>query len=309
MVRTIFIATWLLSIIVGMHVRIIANPISGGGRGPEVAAALAAALEARGVTNEVRITTRMGDAHAWAKEPGADCVVSVGGDGTLNEVANALAGANVPIATLPLGTANVVARELRTPTDPVALAEFIANDNTRAIDTGHAGERLFLLGAGAGLDAAIVEVVHATRGKQLSFLSYVWPAVKTILSYEYPRITVEVDGETICADAHYVIVGNCRWSAGVFRATPKASLDDGLLDVCILRNLSIGKILWLIFLAQLPGFADRRAVTYRQGLEVRLSSSTNARVPLQIDGDPAGELPETFTVKRRALTVIAPPAD
>ena len=292
-----------------MHVRIIANPIAGGGRGPEAAVALTSALEARGVTSEVRITTRAGDAHAWAKEPGADCVVSAGGDGTLNEVANALAGANVPIATLPLGTANVVARELRTPTDPVALAEFIANGSTRAIDTGHAGDRLFLLGAGAGLDAAIVEVVHATRGKRLSFLSYVWPTVKTILGYGYPHISVEVDGETVCTDAHYVIVGNCSWSAGVFRATPKASLDDGLLDVCILRDLSILKILWLILLAQLPGFAERRAVTYRQGREVKLSSSTNARVPLQIDGDPAGELPATFTVKRRALIVIAPPVE
>ncbi len=290
-----------------MHVRIIANPISGGGRGPEVAAALASALEARCVASDVRITTRTGDANAWAKEPGADCVVSVGGDGTLNEVANALAGATVPIATLPLGTANVVARELRTPTDPAALAEFIANGSTRTIDTGHAGDRLFLLGAGAGLDAAIVEVVHATRGKRLSFMSYVWPTIKTVLGYSYPRIAVEVDGETVCADAHYVIVGNCSWSAGVFRATPKASLDDGLLDVCILRNLSILKILWLIVIAQLPGFADRRVVTYRQGREVKLNSSTNARVPLQIDGDPAGELPVTFTVKRRALTVIAPP--
>jgi len=232
--------------------------------------------------------------------------VSVGGDGTLNEVANALAGAGVPVATLPLGTANVVAHELHTPTDPAALADLIAANTVRAMDAGRAGERLFLLGVGAGLDAAIVEVVHANRGAKLSFLSYVWPAVKTILTYRYPHIAVEIDGERVCDDAHYVIVGNCSWSAGVFRATPKARLDDGLLDVCILRNLGIAKILWLILLAQLPNFADRRSVLYRQGREVRLASTTGARIPLQLDGDPAGQLPAHCTIQPRALSVVAP---
>ena len=292
----------------GMHVRIIANPISGGGRGPQTAAALASALGARGITAETRITTRAGDAGAWAREPGADCVVSVGGDGTLNEVANALAGAGIPIAALPLGTANVVARELRAPSGPAELAELIAGGTTRTIDAGRNGGRLFLLGAGAGLDAAIVEVVHANRGARLSFASYVWPTVRTILRYTYPPIAVEIDGETVCDDAHYVIVGNCSWSAGVFRATPNALLDDGLLDVCILRNLGVARILWLILLAQLPGFADRAAVVYRQGRTVRLASATGAPVPLQIDGDPGGHLPAEFTIDPQALTVIAPPA-
>lgn len=268
---------------------------------------LTAALDARKISSEIRVTTQAGDAGLWAKEPGADCVVSVGGDGTLNEVANALLGAGVPVATLPLGTANVVARELQASTDPAALSELIASSATRAVDAGRADDRLFLLGAGAGLDAAIVAVVHRNRGARLSFLSYVWPAVKTILSYSYPKITVEVDGQTLCDDAHYVIVGNCSWSAGVFRATPKALLDDGLLDVCILRKLSIPRILWLILLAQLPGLAERKAVLYRQGSEVRLSATAGGPVPLQIDGDPAGELPRRFTVQQKALTVIAPP--
>ncbi|NUM53785.1 MAG: diacylglycerol kinase family lipid kinase [Candidatus Hydrogenedentes bacterium] len=289
-----------------MRIRIIANPISGGGRGPQTAATLSAALGALGVPSETRVTERAGDAGAWAREPGADCVVSVGGDGTLNEVANALAGSGVPIATLPLGTANVVASELRTPTSAGALAQLIAGKSVRAIDTGRIGDRIFLLGAGAGLDAAIVEIVHKNRGKRLSFLSYVWPAVKAILTYDYPRITVTVDGETVCDDAHYVIVGNCSWSAGVFRATPKALLDDGLLDVCILRNLNVAKILWLIVLAVLPGFADRKSVMYRQGRDVNLESTTGERVPLQIDGDPAGELPAAFTVEPRSLHMVAP---
>lgn len=292
-----------------MHVRIIANPISGGGRGPETAAELAAALDVLGVGSDTRITKQAGDARGWAMEAGADCVVSVGGDGTLNEVANALAGSGVPIAALPLGTANVVATELRTPAKPGELARLIAAKSVRSIDFGRLGDRIFLLGAGAGLDAAIVEIVHANRGRRLSFLSYVWPTVKAILTYNYPPITVVVDGETVCGDAHYVIVGNCSWSAGVFRATPKAKLDDGVLDVCILRNLNVARILWLILLAMLPGFADRKPVMYRQGRHVRLESTTGERVPLQIDGDPGGQLPAAFAVVSRSLTVIAPDSD
>lgn len=289
-----------------MYVRIIANPISGGGRGPRSAGSLRDALSAHGIGSECRVTEGPGDAGAWAAEPGADCVVSVGGDGTLNEVANALAGAGTPIATLPLGTANVVARELCAPNDPAALANLIAASSTRAIDAGRAGERIFLLGAGAGLDAAIVEIVHGSRGKKLSFLSYVWPTIRTIFTYAFQPITVSIDGETVCHDAHYVIVGNCSWSAGVFKATPKARLDDGLLDICILRNLGVLKILWLILLAQLPGFAERRAVVYRQGRKVELVSTSGARVPLQIDGDPAGELPATFEIEPKSLRIFAP---
>src|SRR6185295_13220338 len=133
---------------------------------------------------------------------------------------------------------------------------------------GRTEHRLFLLGAGAGLDAAIVDVVHRTRGKKLNFFSYVWPAIATILRYAYPHIAVTVDGEKICDDAQYVIVGNCSWSAGAFCATPRATLNDGLLDVCILKKLGIFKIIWLILLAQLPGFAERKAVVYRQGKHV-----------------------------------------
>ncbi|MDZ4861028.1 MAG: acylglycerol kinase family protein, partial [Candidatus Hydrogenedentes bacterium] len=114
-----------------MHVRIIANPISGGGRGPASAESLADALRKLGSSCDVRITTCAGDAHAWAGEPGADCVVSVGGDGTLNEIANALAGTDTLLATLPMGTANVVARELGTPLEPNALAELIVQRKTR----------------------------------------------------------------------------------------------------------------------------------------------------------------------------------
>ncbi|MDZ4861494.1 MAG: diacylglycerol kinase family lipid kinase, partial [Candidatus Hydrogenedentes bacterium] len=176
---------------------------------------------------------------------------------------------------------------------------------TRVIDAGRSADRLFLLGAGAGLDAAIVEVVHRKRGAKLNFLSYVWPAVRVILGYHYPRITVIVDGEEICNDAHYVIVGNCQWSAGVFRATPNARIDDGMLDVCILRRLGIAKILWLILLAQFSGFAERSAVIYRQGTTIELASTDGGRVPLQIDGDPAGELPARFAVLPQALRLIA----
>lgn len=289
-----------------MKVRIIVNPISGGGKGPLLGTSLHSALRAHNIDAEIITTGKAGDAHREAREPGCDCVVSVGGDGTTNEIANAIAGTDTLLAILPLGTANVVARELRIPRNPEFVADCIARRMARPIDAGCCGERLFLLGCGAGLDAEVVARIHASRGRKLSYAAYVVPTVKTLFTYDYPKIRVAVDGQEVCVDGEYVIVANCRNSAGVFTATPKAKIDDGLLDVCIVKDLSVLKVGWLIVLSMLPGFADRRAVTYRQGRHVELLPAGPVPVPLQIDGDPAGTIPATFVVQPHALRVVAP---
>lgn len=267
---------------------------------------LHSALRARNIDAEIFTTGKAGDAHRESREPGYDCVVSVGGDGTTNEIANAVAGTDTLLAILPVGTANVVARELGIPRNPEVVADCIARRMVRTIDAGRCGDRLFLLGGGAGLDAEVVARIHANRGRKLSYAAYVVPTVKALFTYGYPRIRVTVDGVEVCDDGEYVIVANCRNSAGVFTATPKAKIDDGLLDVCIVKDLSILKVGWLIVLSMLPGFADRRAITYRQGRHVELLPAGQNVVPLQIDGDPAGAIPATFAVQPHALQVVLP---
>jgi len=289
-----------------MNVRVIANPIAGGGQGKAVAEDLCRALESQGLPHELVITRRAGDARSQAGKPGADYIVAVGGDGSVNEVANGLKGTEACLAILPLGTANVVARELQIRRDPERLARFIAEEKTRVIDVAVTDGRQFMLGAGAGFDGAIVARVHENRGKRLGFHSYVRPVFHVLKTYAFPPIRVKVDGETVCEDAHYAIVGNCRYSAGIFRFTPKARLDDGLLDVCLFRNLTMMRMARLALASWRPRFAERKDVFYTAGREVAFESADGAEVPLQIDGDPAGALPATFRAEPAALRVVAP---
>lgn len=289
-----------------MYVRIIANPISGGGRGQKVAQVLVQSLEVRGIQTELYITRGPGDARREAARPGADIVVAVGGDGSVNEVANGLTGTGATMGILPFGTANVVASALRIPRDPELLAKLIADRSVKPIDLGLLGERRFLQSVGAGFDAAVVQAVHQRRGRSQNFATWVIPVVSTVLRYEFPPIRVTVDGHVICQDALYATAANTAYSAGVVAFTPEARLDSGVLDVCAFRYWNIPRMLFYAAATRLPGFRNRPGVVYAQGREVLFEPASDAPVPYQIDGDPAGALPARCTIVPAALQVIAP---
>ena len=289
-----------------MNVRIIANPIAGGGRGRILADALHANLQSRVDFVELILTKQAGDNEKEAQRPGADCVVAVGGDGSVNEVVNGIRGTTAALGILPAGTANVVAAELKIPSDPMVVANLIADTQHRIMDAGIHNNRRFLLGAGAGLDAAIVKHVSERRGKRSGLTKWVFPSIKTSLSYTFPRMRVEIDGQTVSEEGQYVIIGICRYSAGVFPATPLAKIEDGLFDVCVFTKLNPLKLATIAVTAPFGRHIRRRDVVHLTGQHVRLTPAEDGEVPLQIDGDPAGLLPAEFTIEHQAVRVIAP---
>ncbi len=289
-----------------MKVRIIANPVSGGGRGKTAAQSLQDLLAGALGSAELILTKKSGDAGEEAGRPGADCIVAVGGDGTVNEIANGMRDAGPTLAILPMGTANVVARELGIPRDPQAVAKMIVEHHVREMDVGVTDGKRFLLGAGAGFDAAVAQAVSEHRGSSSSYLKWIGPTLSTAFSYSYPKIRAVVDGEEVSRTAQYAIVGNCRYSAGMFAATPKAKIDDGLLDVCLMHNLNLRRLAGLALQLRHARFLERDDVVYVQGKHVELTPASDDRAPLQIDGDPAGTIPAEFTVAPKALRVVVP---
>lgn len=287
-----------------MKVHIIANPVAGGGNGRIRAEALHRALRGRVDDCSLFLTQRAGDAEREASASKAECIASVGGDGTLNEVVNGLAGRDTAIAILSAGTANVVRRELRLPVEAEKIADLILAGHTLWMDAGIQAGRRFLLGAGAGLDAAITAKVSEQRGSQSSVLKWVLPALKVILGGNYPSVRVLVDGELMSDHAHYAIVGICKYSAGVFQPTPLALIDDGKFDVCVLEDLNVWKILRLVYAVARPGFAQRPYVKYRQGAVVELLPAGEQVAYLQVDGDPRGKIPARFDIHPRTVRIV-----
>jgi diacylglycerol kinase (ATP) len=239
-----------------------------------------------------------GDATRLAAHAGdQDVVVAAGGDGTINEVLNGLNGPTLGI--LPLGTVNVFAQELNLPKQLPAAWELIEAGTARAIDlpcAEYAGKRRYFAQlAGVGFDAQAVRAASWELKKKVGPLAYVWAGLKTLSA---PPALVEVAGRKGAA----VFIGNGRYYGGKFRLFPLAKLDDGLLDVCVFERFRYLDLL-RYGPAILRGTHPRLAgVHYFQTPEINCAGVA----PFELDGEDAGDAPVTFSVKTRALRVIAP---
>jgi diacylglycerol kinase family enzyme len=289
-----------------MKVHIIANPAAGGGKGIRRAEVLRRALDARGVPVTLTYTERAGDAVGIARDSDAECLVSAGGDGTANEIINGMDLDRCCLAILRAGTANAVSRDLRLKADPGFLAGLIAERSSRRVDLGVLNGRRFLLGVGAGFDAAVVRREAERKSGLRGLRRWVLPTIQVILNFNHAPIRVKVDGEIVTETSTYAIVGNCRYTAGLVPTTPRARLDDGRLDLCALHRISAAKLIWLALSVWSPRFPDSRGVVYRQGAVIELEAASNLPVPVHVDGEAAGFLPARCTALPAALEVIAP---
>ena len=288
---------------------IIVNPYSGKGIALRKAREARRILEKAGLFAEIFPTGGPGHGRELAaKHAGSvDVLVSVGGDGTLNEVVNGVVNADseTPVAIVPTGTANVVARELGLPKDFGCQVMLAVESDVRRLDLGCAGDRCFTMCAGAGLDAAIVDAVSRRRTERgITMLNYLIPAVREAALYRYPAIAVIVDGVLVDESSTFTVVGNMKRYGGLFRLFKDATPDDGLLDVCCLHGRSIAELARYAWSAYRERLHELKGVTCYRGKQITLEAAD--RVLLQIDGDPGGELLATFEVLPLAVTFCVP---
>lgn len=286
-------------------VLVIANPIAGRGRGERAATELAGALRDSGIESEIFATRARGDARARAAavERDVEAVVSIGGDGTLNEVFSGLTRRTIPVAQLALGTANVLARDLGLPRDPAALARIVAARKTRKIDVAHVGERLSFLGASAGYDAAVVHGLERIRRGPITRWTWTRAAVAEFQDYVPPELSVEIDGQLVDGMFGMILVANVVHYAGWPSLASDRMLDDGRFEaylfpartrIELLRHAARG------LRARFPGGNVRRV----QGRRFRVASARP--VPVQIDGDAAGHTPFELRVDAEPRLVLVP---
>jgi YegS/Rv2252/BmrU family lipid kinase len=191
---------------------------------------------------DLRPTAGPGDGARIAREAaeqGYHLVVAAGGDGTVNEVINGLAGTKTALAALPIGTVNVWVRELGLPLQPRAAAEALLNAQIRTIDLGRAGERYFLLMCGVGFDAAVTAEVRADEKRRFGALAYLMRAANLAGRFHGTPARITLDGRAVRGRMLMIVLGNSQLYGGVVKITARASLDDGLLDVCIIKGNSL----------------------------------------------------------------------
>lgn len=287
---------------------ILINPEA---RHPPKARALEAGIEwlaEQGWKIESRVTERRGEveeAAAMAAASGFDCVVACGGDGTLHEALNGLAGTQTALALLPGGTANVWAREAHLPRDPEKALHLLVEGDRLRIDTGCAGGRSFLLMAGIGLDSLVAGRVDSRLKRTFGFLPYLGHAALALSGFDGFEATIKLDGETLQAPLVGLLIGNTRSYGGVIEITSEARADDGLLDVCLYQGSTRVGFLAALFNTLLRRHLRQDNVIYKRAQTIVVE--TNPCWPVQLDGEIVAETPVTITCVPQSLTVIVPP--
>jgi diacylglycerol kinase (ATP) len=287
---------------------VIANPTASGGGYRRDLPLIVESLASFGYLVEERHTEQPGDAAALAAtaHPGGyDVVCVIGGDGTVNEAINGLAGSEVPLAIIPTGTVNVLAMELGIPLDPPDALGVIDRHSVSWIDLGLAGDRYFALMAGIGMDAEVVATVSPVLKRTLKEGAFAVQGVVTYLTHDHPLLRVD-DGDHVM-DGYFVVFGNASNYAGSFGITPYADMRDGLLDVCVLQDVSFLNTAWYWLAALVNSHLKHPKVQYFRTEAAEVSAvEPGMEVLVQTDGEVAGKLPLVCRVAPRALRVLVP---
>lgn len=288
---------------------IIVNPTLGADSLRALHAELGLHFYPAGITYEVHATlpdNQVGDAARARAREGFHFVVAAGGDGTVAAAINVLAGGNVPLGIIPLGTGNLVARELGVPREVGdAVALLAGKPAHRRIDALRIGERVFVLNAGIGISAAIMAGTSREEKQLLGPAAYVGTGIRRVPLFPPMRVTLTVDGRTRTLLAMDVAVLNCGLLARtIYPRVADVRVDDGKLDVLVLRTMGVLDYprYFLDLLLRRP--ATPKALYFRATQRVVISCRTPQAV--QADGDIIGSTPVEIDVLPSAVTMLVP---
>lgn len=285
---------------------LIVNPSAAGGRPARTLPDVQAALDRQGLAYHTELTRSLEHARELARaalETG-EVAVAFGGDGCVAAVAGALAHTDGVLGVLPGGRGNDFARVLGIPLEPRAACEVLASGPVRKLDLGQAGAHAFIGIASCGFDSEANRIANQTRLVRGN-LVYAYGALRALAAWRPASFTVRLDGgNPLTVSGYSVAAANSRAYGGGMFLAPQASLEDGLLDVVIIRDVTK-----LRFLRLLPTVFNGRHVRQRNVTVIRareVSVSAERRFVMYADGDPVGELPITVRALPAAINVVMP---
>ncbi|GIO98296.1 diacylglycerol kinase [Paenibacillus lautus] len=290
------------------NARLIYNPTSGREEMKRRLADILNRLDSAGIETSCHATTGEGDATreaADAVERGYDLVIAAGGDGTLNEVINGMAGRDnlPPLGIFPLGTTNDFARALGISKNWEEYCDLVIRGETRPIDVGKANERYFINIAGGGTLTELTYEVPSKLKTMIGQLAYYLKGIEKMVSLTPQELIINASGHPAIHDEFMVfLIANSNSVGGFDKIAPGASIDDGLFDVIALRKCNLAEFVRVATLA-LRGehINDKRVVHFRTDYMEVVSPGP---VQLNLDGEFGGVLPGTFRVLPQHLRIF-----
>lgn len=271
---------------------------------------ICAELQTAGLDVKTIDTSAPGHATSIAREAaktGVGTVIVSGGDGTINEALQGLVGSKIRLAILPRGTANVLARELGMPVDNREVATLIARGSTRSVHLGCAtddatgSKRYFVLMAGIGLDASVVQRVRPELKRRFGKAAFWISGLSHLADWQPTPFNIEVEGKTYAAT--FVTIGKAAGYGGDLAVTPRAKLDRPEFEICIIESQSRLRYLHLLSYALRSGIPPhKKGVHFLQATRAHATGDA----PVQVDGEVIGKLPMTFTIVPETIDIIVP---
>ena len=293
---------------------LIVNPQAGGGRKVRQLDEARSVFRNAGIETELQNTTAPGEATELARQAvlqSRQLVIVCGGDGTVNEAVNGLALSQIPMAVLPAGTANVLAKELSLPWNLPRAAKLLIHSHYRRIALGLAtpekssGEpRYFLSVAGAGADGALVAAVRPEIKLKSGILAYWQEGFRQLTSYNFPLFRTMIAGNAI--DGSLVIVGRTKNYGGPFKITTEADLHTPQFELAFVKTRSAWRYISYLPLIWAGRLRHAKYVEFHKATSLQCDAIGSSSVLIQVDGEPAGSLPAEFRIVPDALTLVVP---
>ncbi len=291
------------------NVLLIVNPVAGGGGHEALRQLVGARLGGTGASYEVRVTGKRGDAFAWSRDSAADLVIVGGGDGTVMEAMSGLIAneRTIPLAIIPGGTADLLARAFGISTDPEEALETAMTGVAVTLDVGYlpTQDRFFALVAGAGWDAQLIADTTRARKDWLGRFAYVVSGVKNLFALKRSRVDLEVDGVRRSFNAHTVMIFNVGAFPGLGIDFGRGvSPHDGTLDLAVMTATSAFGLARSAYRVLIRHVRNDRGITTFSASRIRITATPPLEV--QVDGEPLGRTPLDAEVRPGAATIIVP---
>lgn len=290
--------------------KIIANPKSGSESALDIITELIEYMSEDGCKVDLRLTGKSGDAYEFAKEDdGEDIIISIGGDGTLNEVVNGIIESDkkIPLAIISGGTVNDFATAMELPTEIEDFYNMLLKEKTRQIDVGLAGDKAFINVAAGGMLTDIAYTVPEESKTIFGRAAYYIEGLKEVAKLgdkkkkNYFKLNIETEDFKSEEEVLAFICANSI-SVGGFEMAPKASVDDGYLDLIILKDLDLTDLPNLLRSFTKGEHIEHEKIIYLQTQKFKLSS--DKEVLIDVDGEKGNNLPLEFKVLEKAIKLI-----
>lgn len=271
-----------------LPIHVIINPVAGNRRAKKVGRKVLLSLSKLNIRHVAYYTENPGHAGViagvCAKER-AKTVLSVGGDGTAYEVAQGLLGTETAMGIIPAGTGNDFIKSLNLPKDPIKCLKYILGCEPQSVDIGKINDEIFMNVCGIGFDVSVLDYSIKAKKYLKGMLPYLWGVIRTIINYEPSHVTVAVDDEKVVSEEILVCcVANGRFIGGGMLISPNSTIDDGILDVIVVKNVSRARMV-----KYLPGLLRGKILDFPEtkefrGKNIHFSSLSN-KMRINIDGE------------------------